>query len=119
MKARLYLAIPLARCTSPNRSMIRWRAFLLFPILPRRKTISDIKSLSAQMWYACTDVSVLDHMSTYQTYRFQVIIIASAEEIYQSVRSILGTKLDLKLGRIRLYPLIVMDQHIPEDRQSQ
>ena len=119
MNARLYLAIPLARCTSPNRSMIRWRAFLLFPILPRRKTISDIKSLSAQMWYACTDDSALGHISTYEAYRFQVIVIASAEEIYQPVRSIVGTKLDLKLSCIRLYPFIVMNQHIPEDRQSQ
>lgn len=49
---------PRTRLTSPNRSMIRYNAFLLFPIRPRRKTISGTRSRSVQILYAFGHVSL-------------------------------------------------------------
>jgi len=44
--------------TSPRRSIIRYNAFLLSPILPSKNTISGTRSRSVQILYAYKEVNL-------------------------------------------------------------
>jgi hypothetical protein len=73
----------LTRFTSPSRSMMSVSACLLFPMRPKRNTISGTRSRALQILYAFGKVRLDRRNSGRRDYLFKVIVITRAKKVYE------------------------------------